>query len=456
MEKICRKKKGNLAQTFERLLLHPLNQKTMSLKPTDQPARTKHPNRKLCATCSTKTITASHRRMYCGRCFTVAYCSTECQKKDWKKHCFSCKAWQKKQIGTSLASMLYQHTGFFTSDAIENEIFRRVFSYHVDRDLDAQLLRRQCKLFQNVVRPSSSTECFIVLVPRDFRTLPDAVGAWTSSNCTKSFEIHLSPGTHDICTEKLWIIGSGKLKIRGLLDAEQNRPTLKQVGVVKDEKQEKNHVSVRRPHTTYSSICIVSSSDLEHQHVEFVDLKFDNVRVEVEGEGGGGGGGIPLSSSSSSSKTMTNVSLLRCKKPCVVPSSLRKVTMTDCGFLEDELFNYYMPHFLHEPSTVWFDYLNYDDVAVVVEEGEEEEGPPLLDEPSTVPLVWFDHLNYDVTVEEEIVTKRQEKKLRRNQRAVQQLQVRRRQRATSFTLRRHHKHHAVRQYRSKGSFSSKY
>ena len=412
----------------------------MSLKPTDQPARTKHPNRKLCATCSTKTATASHHRMYCGRCFTVAYCSTECQTKDWKKHRFSCKAWQKKQVGTSLASMLYQHTGFFTSDAIENEIFRRVFSYHVDRDLDAQLLRRQCKLFQNVVRPSSSTECFIVLVPRDFRTLQDAVGAWTSSNCTKSFEIHLSPGTHDICTDKLWIIGSGKLKIRGLLDAEQNRPTLKQVGVVKEDEKKQNHVSVKeylhRPHTTYSSICIVSSSDLEHQHVEFVDLKFDNVRVEVESNGGGGGGS-PLSSSSSSSsssKTMTNVSLLRCKQPCVVSSSLRKVTMTDCGLLS--FFGHYdsaraarimrLQHFNSREM------LNLSGILSGGHSNNVTAGPFPPD------------------------AKRQEKKLRRNQRAVQQLQVRRRQRATSFTLRRHHKHHVVRQHRSKGSFSSKF
>jgi hypothetical protein len=457
------------------------------------------------------------------------------------------KSWSPKKVGATLASMMYQHTGFFTSDAIENKIFRNVFSFHVDRDIDAQLLRRQCKLFHDVVQESLSPDRFSVVVPRDFKTLQEAVAAWSVSSCTNPFEILLQPGVHNVDMLTIRTGGSNcGLTIRGLLSKDDGqdhlvRPAL-QWKITEEKKNEddsltwdvsiptqtspamgyfakknrqrkrNNRKSSRnelrlqcelrqRQHEDqrqYGTVCVAGTTN-----VRFVDLRFDRIRVEVEKSSRPPSHGcqtftaaedltvgqkvyarwkkrntIPgdetrsrfffdcfwshgtVASCNADStfdivvddgqlkssiaprdiRTKQHVSLLRCGSsshwsdiPLVAQDSKQKVAMTDCF---PSTFNERNPGY----QGLW---------SILRERCDDILGLMRIYPPAQIVAkdLWAEYTTEDLWYNQLKTRAAQEQWRQLKTRAAQE---QRRQRATKFQLRKHHKHHVVRQHRSKG------
>ena len=213
------------------------------------------------------------------------------------------KATHNHTIGTTLATKLYQHTGAYTKHALENVIFKRIFEYHIVNDIQRQLLRREGKLFRDVIASSINPNRFTINVPGDFLSLNDAVEAWNCSNCTKEMEILIQPGRHKL-TELLlrgtlnryWYeIKSERkiccgLTIRGVVAQDGKKPRICGVG-------------------TRMEIFINGRSTKD---IRFVDLYFNNVQLKVG--------------------NAKDVFATRCENIRIEPESKNKITLTDCTY----------------------------------------------------------------------------------------------------------------------------
>ena len=277
-----------------------------------------HNNRKCCNYCLTKL---PHHKSYCSRCFSVCYCdNNKCQSLDWKKsHHKSCFNWQNHSIGTTLATKLYQHTGAYTKHALENVIFKTIFEYHIDNDIQGQLLRREGKLFRDVIASSINPNRLIINVPGDFLLLNDAIEAWNGSNCTKVMEILIQPGRHEL-TDVLLDQDYGErticcgLNIRGVLDQDGKKPTICGVG-----NRDIHCKSCKKPRIHLMEIFINGRSTKD---IHFVDLYFDNVQLKVG--------------------NAKDVFATRCENIRIEPESKNKITLTDCTYTYQFNFCYFV------------------------------------------------------------------------------------------------------------------
>ena len=316
-----------------------------------------HNNRKCCNYCQTKL---PHHKLYCSRCFSVCYCNNKCQSLDWKKsHHKSCFNWQNHSIGTTLATKLYQHTGAYTKHALENVIFKTIFEYHIDNDIQGQLLRREGKLFRDVIASSINPNRFIINVPGDFLLLNDAIEAWNCSNCTKVLERLIQPGRHELTDVLLhqdylvkdldYLDQDGErtsccgLNIRGVLDQDGKKPTICGVGRTVDDYAPgtfeefvgRNYdITYLRWKSPFTEIFINGKSTTD---IRFVNLDFENVRLKVG--------------------SARDIFATRCENIRIEPESKSKITLTDCT--QWSLQWRPMQHTLL--TTSWLDVVNVDD-----------------------------------------------------------------------------------------------
>ena len=241
------------------------------------------------------------------------------------------KATHNHTIGTTLATKLYQHTGAYTKHALENVIFKKIFEYHIVNDIQGQLLRREGKLFRDVIASSINPNRFTINVPGDFLSLNDAIEAWNCSNCTKEMEILIQPGRHEL-TELLllhhlnryWYEQAYKdyldqngntkiccgLTIRGVVDQDGKKPTICGVGKVPlTATKVSSNFHCYESESKYP-LTEISINGKSTKDIRFVSLDFKNVQLKVG--------------------SARDIFATRCENIRIEPESKSKITLTDC------------------------------------------------------------------------------------------------------------------------------